>query len=104
MAVEARIKAHDLKAPRLSPADLTSNIADVEFIMHTSKGGQVLRWAILTTASGYAVVGKPSVSVSPENDREDIGKQVAYENSRNEMWPLMGYALKQKLHEGIGGA
>lgn len=98
--IEKEIQAKGLTAPRVKPEDIATNIVDTEFVTHVSKGGQVLRWAILTTASGYAVVGKPSVSVSPENDNEQIGRQVAYDNSRKELWPLMGYALKQKLHEG----
>ena len=95
--IEQQIQAAQLTAPRVKPEDLTANIVDTEFVTHVSKGGQVLRWAILTTASGYAVVGKPSVAVSPENDNEQIGQEVAYENSRNELWPLMGYALKERL-------
>lgn len=95
--IEQAIQVAGLTAPRVKPEDLTANIVDTEFVTHVSKGGQVLRWAILTTASGYAVVGKPSVSVSPANDNEQIGREVAYENSRNELWPLMGYALKERL-------
>lgn len=85
------------KAPRVTPADLQANIIDTEIVKHVSKSGQVLRWAILTTKSGYAVVGRPSVSVSSENDRENIGIDVAIENSTQELWPLMGYALKEQL-------
>lgn len=95
--IEQAIQVAGLTAPRVKPADLTANIVDTEFVTHVSKGGQVLRWAILTTVSGYAVVGKPSVSVSPANDDEQIGREVAYENSRNELRPLMGYALKERL-------
>lgn len=99
-AIEQEIKAKGLTAPRVTPQDLNDNIADVEFVKHISRGGQVLRWAVLTTKSGYAVVGNPSVAVSPANDDEDIGKKVAFENSKNQLWPLMGYALKQKLTGG----
>ena len=86
-----------LTAPRVTPQDLNDNIIDVEVVKHVSRGGQVLRWAVLTTKSGYAVVGNPSVAVSPENDDEDVGTKVAYENSKNQLWPLMGYALKERL-------
>lgn len=96
-AIEQEIKAKGLTAPRVTPADIASNIRTVEYVRHRSTGGQVLRWAVITTTSGYAVVGNPSVAVSPANDDEDIGKKVAFENSKNEMWPLMGYALKEKL-------
>lgn len=98
--IESAIQAAGLTAPRIKPEDLTANIVDTEFVTHVSKGGQVLRWAVLTTRSGYAVVGKPSVAVSPENDNEQIGRQVAYDNARNELWALMGYALKERLAFG----
>ena len=52
---------------------------------------------MLTTRSGFAVTGRPSVSVSPENDDAEVGERVAYQNAKNELWPLMGYALKEKL-------
>jgi hypothetical protein len=98
-STEAMIQAKSLTAPRITPADLDANITDTEIVKHTSKSGQVLRWAILTTKSGYAVVGNPSVAVSPENDDADVGVKVAIENSREALWPLMGYHLKQQLHE-----
>lgn len=86
-------------APRVTPADLDANIVDVEIHKHVTKSGKVLRWAILTTKSGFAVVGDPSVSVSSENDNEAVGIKVAIDNSKDKLWPLMGYALAAKLAE-----
>lgn len=99
MDIEQEIVSKGKTAPRVTPADITANIVDTEIVTHVSKTGQVLRWAILTTQNGFAAVGKPSVSVSSENDDAGIGEKVAVENSRNELWPLMGYALKQRLHD-----
>lgn len=84
-----------MTAPRVTPADIDANIRDVEILTHITAAGQILRWAILTTQSGYAVVGKPSCAVSAENDDAVLGQDIALANSRNELWPLMGYALKQ---------
>lgn len=95
--LEQEIQSKGLNAPRVTLAQLDANIADTEIVKHVSRTGQVLRWAILTTQNGFAVVGKPSVSVSPENDNAEIGEKVAIDNSRNELWPLMGYALKEYL-------
>lgn len=95
--IERMIQTKGLSAPRVMPAEMEANIVDVEIVKHVSKGGQVLRWAVITTVSGYACVGNPSVSVSPENDDAEIGVAVATENSRNALWPLMGYELKQRL-------
>jgi hypothetical protein len=97
-AIEQEIQAKGKTAPRVTPDDLIANIHHIETVKHVTQSGQVLRWSVLITQSGFAVVGKPSVAVSPENDDAEIGEQVAFENSRNELWPLMGYALKQQLH------
>ena len=96
-SIEQEIQAKGLTAPRITPADIDENIAHVEFVKHVSKTGQVLRWAIITTQNGYAVVGKPSCSVSSTNDNAEIGEKIAITNSREEMWPLMGYELRTKL-------
>lgn len=96
---EREILAKGLTAPRVTPADLEAEIASVEYVKHTAPSGQVLRWAVITTRSGYAVTGRPSVSVSPENDDAELGKKIAKENAIHELWPLMGYALKARLAE-----
>lgn len=95
--IEQEIQAKGLNAPRVTPQDIEANIVDTEIVKHVSKSGQVLRWAVLTTRNGFAVVGKPSCSVSSENDNAEIGEKVAISNSKEELWPLMGYALKEKL-------
>lgn len=94
---EQRLVALGKTAPRLSPDDLQANITDTEIVTHVTKGGQILRWAILTTKSGFAVVGRPSASVSAENDVPAIGEETAIANSTQELWPLMGYELKCRL-------
>lgn len=101
--VEQMIKAQGAdKSPRVTPEGLKANIVDVEYVKHVSTGGQVLRWAVITTKSGFAVAGDPSVSVSPENDRPQIGEKVAYENAEHKLWALMGYALKERLAAQAG--
>lgn len=97
--IEAEIQAKGLTAPRVSLDDLTANIVDTEILKHVSKTGQVLRWAIITTANGFAAVGDPSVSVSQENDDAEIGEKVAIANTTQRLWPLMGYALKDRLYQ-----
>lgn len=84
-------------APRITPADIEANIVHTEIVKHVTPTGKVLRWAVLTCKNGFAVTGKPSASVSVENDREAIGREVAIANARDEMWALMGYELQSKL-------
>lgn len=64
-----------------------------------SPSGQVLRWAVLTSVNGFAVTGRPSASALSANDKAEIGEKIAIENATQELWPLMGYALKQSLHD-----
>ena len=96
-AIEQEIQAKGLTAPRVTLADIEANVVDTEIVKHISKTGQVLRWAVLTTRNGFAVVGKPSCAVSSANDNAEIGEKVAVENSREELWPLMGYELRSNL-------
>lgn len=97
--IESEIQAKGLTAPRVTRDDMIANIAHTEIVKHVSVTGQVLRWAIITTKNGFAVTGKPSCAVSSENDNEAIGKQIALTNAEDELWPLMGYALKEKLSQ-----
>lgn len=96
---ENEIVDKGLTAPRVTLADLQENVVDVEIHKHITKSGQVLRWAILTTGCGFAVVGNPSCAVSSENDNAELGERVAIENSRSALWPLMGYELRKRLHD-----
>lgn len=86
------------KAPYVSPEDIEKNIEDVEILTHVTNSGQVLRWAILTTKSGFSVVGRPSAAVSSENDDQEVGTLIAIKNSKDELWKMMGYELKQRLY------
>lgn len=97
--IEQEIQAKGLTAPRVTLGDLENNIVDTEIVKHISKSGQVLRWAVLTTRNGFAVAGKPSCAASSENDNAALGEQLAIDNARNELWPLMGYELRSKLAE-----
>ena len=83
--------------PKVTQQDLEENITHVDFVTHVSKTGKVLRWAVITTKNGFAVAGKPSASVSKENDNEATGKEIALNNAKNELWSLMGYELASKI-------
>ena len=46
--------------------------------------------------NGFTVTGE-SACVSPENFDAAIGRNVARANAINKVWPLMGYALKERM-------
>lgn len=85
-------------APRVTKADIDAAIVHTEIVKHVTHSGQVLRWAIITLKNGFSVHGRASASVSPENDDPAIGEKVAMDNAYAETWPLMGFALKDRLH------
>jgi len=95
--IEQEVRTKGLNAPRVTLADIHAEIVSTEIVKYTAPSGQVLRWAVLTTRSGYAVTGRPSASASPENDNAELGEKIAKDNAVSELWPLMGFALKNRL-------
>lgn len=100
--IEEAVKANNLNAPRVSKDDLEANIVHTEVVKHVTHSGKVLRWAVLTTRNGFAVTGNPSASVSIENDHAPTGESVAIANAKSALWPLMGYALAEKMTTAKG--
>jgi hypothetical protein len=58
----------------------------------------LLTFCVLVLRNGFTVTGE-SACASPENFNAEIGRKIAFENARQKIWPLMGYALKQQLSE-----
>lgn len=96
-------------APRVSLADIHDAIAArydftasqaLEALGHVP-GVQlsVLSICLLQMKNGFTVVGK-SAPASPQNFDPDFGRQLAYEDAVRQLWPLMGYALCDKLANG----
>lgn len=59
---------------------------------------RLLTFCVITLKNGFTVTGE-SACASPENFDAEIGREIARQNAVNKVWPLMGYALKQKLSE-----
>jgi hypothetical protein len=47
--------------------------------------------------NGFAVTGE-SACASPENFDAEVGRKIARENAVQKIWPLLGFALKERLH------
>jgi hypothetical protein len=56
----------------------------------------LLTFCVMVLRNGFTVTGE-SACVSPENFDAHIGQKVARQNAVDKIWPLMGYALKEKL-------
>lgn len=117
-AIEQEIQAKGLIAPRVTPADIEANIASEHYFTalnafnregswdgisdeqcaKSAEALSLLTFCVLVLRNGFTVTGE-SACASPENFDAEIGKKIARTNAVNKMWPLMGYALKETLHE-----
>ena len=106
-------------APRVTPADIEAAIVSEHYF--TAREGVLgmlaadgvppgiyeqanaapqplglLTFCVLVLRNGFTVTGE-SACASPENFNSEIGRRIARENAVSKVWPLLGYALKQKL-------
>lgn len=113
--IESEIQAKGLTAPRITPSDLQSNIVG-EYFFTAEQGVQaafaeqdeltrltgmhgelrLLTFCVLVLRNGFTVTGE-SACASPENFDPEIGRKIARQNAEQKIWPLMGYALKERL-------
>lgn len=114
--IEQEIQDKGLTAPRVTPNDIEANIVGEHFF--TAADGVVgnsglekevvwdgnpealdlLTFCVLVLKNGFTVTGE-SACASPENFDAEIGRKIARQNAVQKIWPLMGYELKQRLHE-----
>lgn len=57
----------------------------------------LLTLCVVVMTNGFTIVGK-SAPASPENFDAELGKKLAYEDAVRQIWPLMGFALRDRLH------
>jgi len=114
--IESEIHAKGLTAPRVKPSDIEANIASEHYFTAADgvcgEAGQhispidvdypaplnLLTFCVLVLRNGFTVTGE-SACASPENFDAEIGRKIARQNAVQKIWPLMGYELKQRLHE-----
>lgn len=110
--IETEIQAKGLSAPRVTPIDIEANIVSEHYF--TAGDGVVggssspegihvypsnldlLTFCVLVLRNGFTVTGE-SACASPDNFDSELGRKIARQNAINKVWPLMGYALKERL-------
>ena len=121
-AIEQEIQAKGLTAPRVTPADIEANIAaeiystgldcaaeaagDARGVFNRIKPDvdltvvndslRLLTFCVLVLKNGFTVTGE-SACASPENFDSEIGRNIARQNAVQKIWPLLGFALKERL-------
>lgn len=114
--IEQEIQAKGLTAPRVTPADIEENITQTHYFtaadgchcvyqggpefQATDKSLDSLIFCVIVLRNGFTVTGE-SACASPENFNAELGRKIARANAVQKIWPLMGYALKQSLHQSI---
>lgn len=116
-SVEQEIQRKGLTAARVTPNDIALNIAS-EYCFTAEQGARggfggdvtlgdgtryslpealsLLTICVLVLRNGYTVFGT-SACASPENFNAELGRRIAREDAIRQVWPLMGYALREKL-------
>ena len=56
----------------------------------------ILTICVLHMQNGFVLIGK-SAPASPENFDREKGERFAYEDAIKQLWPLEGYALRERL-------
>lgn len=116
--IEQEIQAKGLTAPRITPADIEAAIASEHYFtaggavrLHEavrSEGGDaheppksldLLTFCVIVMKNGFTVTGE-SACASPENFDAELGRKIARDNAVAKIWPLFGYALKDRLASG----
>lgn len=116
--IEQEIQAKGLTAPRVTPADIEANIAAEHYFTAAdgaagamlsetgfAAGGDevpealsLLTFCVLVLRNGFTVTGE-SACASPENFDAEVGRKIARQNAVAKVWPLLGFLLRQNLHE-----
>jgi len=116
--IEKLIQEKGLTAPRVTPADIESNIASERYFTaeHGVEGAvargelwqidrtlrtvesrlHLLTFCVLVLQNGFIVTGEAACA-SPENFNAETGRAAARKDAVSKIWPLMGYALCSKL-------
>ena len=90
---------------RVSLEDIKANIMAEYFITGDAAIGEgapihddlrVLTICILVMKNGFTIIGK-AAPADPANFNVDLGRTFAREDAIRQAWPLMGYALREKL-------
>lgn len=116
MDIEQQIKEAGADvAPRVTQADIEAAIeheiyftaaqgamgasigVDGMWRTHTSPPAlNLLTFCVLVLRNGFTITGQ-SACASPENFNVEIGRKIARQDAVRQVWPLLGYALRDKL-------
>jgi hypothetical protein len=99
--------ANNAMAPRVSVKNIEDQMESVIYInlgdaiertnQSASASSFLMTLCVITMRNGFVEVGK-SAPASPENFDREKGKVFAYEDAVRNLWPKLGYALRDALY------
>ena len=92
-AIETEIQAKGLTAPRVTPEHITAQIVGEAYYVFPGHHADRVRAHAAQRLPG---VGH-SACASPENFDEALGRKIARDNARGQIWALEGYQLRSFL-------
>lgn len=78
----------------LTVEKLNAQIARVDYL----RFGETGTFCYITLVNGYTVTGE-SGCIDPTIFKEEIGKQIAYDNAFEKLWGVLGYSEKQRWYK-----
>ena len=94
-------------APRVSLASMEAKIKTKHFVnageatnAKVASPLHLMTLCILEMENGFIVVGK-TAPASPANFSLELGEKFSYEDAIRQLWPLEGYALREKLTANV---
>ena len=95
--------------PRVTLADIEAEINSEHYFTAAAAVGvnlghnavlpsplKLLTFCVLVLHNGFTIVGK-SACASPENFDAEVGRRIARQDAVNQVWPLLGFRLRDKL-------
>jgi hypothetical protein len=80
-----------MSAERITPEHIDARIKEVRYI----KGPHTVTVCLVKMANDYVVVGH-SACVDPAQYNEQVGREMAYQHAREQLWALEGYLLAER--------
>lgn len=63
------------------------------------KAMEMITFCVMILQNGHRIVGVNAGPIDPRIFDENIGRQMAREHALDQIWPLMGYALREKIKQ-----
>lgn len=95
----ARMAALDAAVEADKPAPGESSLSRLHEVMPHQPELGLLTFCVLVLENGFTVSGE-SACASPENFDAALGRKIARQKAVEKIWPLEGYALRERLAKG----